>query len=58
MATSNTIGMIIFTGGQSQMLPTLSFDVVSVPAVPEPSTTGLLALSGLGLGIAFKRRKK
>lgn len=56
MGTSDTLGMIIFTGGQSQALPTLSFDVVSVSApVPEPQAWVLLA-GGLGL-LAFLRRR-
>ena len=55
MATSDTLGMIIFTGGQSQPLPTLSFDVVSVP---EPGAFGLLAMSAAALGVVLKRRRK
>ena len=55
MSTSNTLGMIIFTGGQSQPLPTLNFDVV---AVPEPSTFILLAAGAVGLvGFGLRRRK-
>ena len=48
MSTSDPLGMIIFTGGQSQPLPTLSFDVV---AVPEPASwvLGLVGAGGLGL---------
>lgn len=52
MATSETLGMIIFTGGQGQSLPTLSFDVV---AVPEPASVAILALTGAGL--LLRRRK-
>ncbi|MGY6274527.1 VPLPA-CTERM sorting domain-containing protein [Methylomonas sp. MgM2] len=54
MGTSATLGMIIFTGGQGQALPTLNFDVVS--AVPLPAAAWLFgsALAGLGL---FGRRK-
>jgi hypothetical protein len=40
MGMSDSLGMIIFSGGQGQMLPTLSFDVV---AVPEPATWCLMA---------------
>lgn len=59
MATSDTLGMVIFTGGQGQALPTLSFDVVSAPApVPEPGSvlllgTGLLVAVGV---VGIKRR--
>lgn len=57
MSTADTLGMIIFTGGQGQALPTLSFDVVSVTAVPEPESAFML-LAGLGLiGAAVRRRK-
>ncbi len=46
MGTSETIGMVIFTGGQSQNLPTLSFDVVAnVSATPNP-----LAFPGTAIG--------
>lgn len=51
MGTSDTLGMIIFTGGQGQALPTLSFDVVSVP---EPATWCLMAASALSLFV-FRR---
>jgi hypothetical protein len=48
MSMSDTLGMIIFTGGQGQALPTLSFDVVSVetPSVPEPGTLAIWSLLG------------
>jgi hypothetical protein len=56
MGTSDTLGMIIFTGGQSQALPTLSFDVVTVPVpVPEPSSYAL-SLAGL-VTLTLMRRK-
>ena len=55
---NDSLGMIIFTGGQQQStnpLPTLNFEVVSVP---EPSTFALLAAGALGLvGYGFRRRK-
>lgn len=54
MGTSNTLGMIIFTGGQGQALPTLSFDVVAAP-VPEPESYAMF-LAGLGLLGAVARR--
>jgi hypothetical protein len=57
MGTSNTLGMIIFTGGQGQALPTLSFDVVSVTAVPEPESYAML-LAGLGVIGAIARRRR
>ncbi|MGC4033595.1 MAG: PEP-CTERM sorting domain-containing protein [Tepidisphaeraceae bacterium] len=50
MATSANLGMIIFTGGQSQALPTLSFDVVSVP---EPAT-----LAAIGVVASFLKRRR
>lgn len=56
MGTSATLGMIIFTGGQSQALPTLSFDVVAAP-VPEPNSYAM-ALAGLGLLGAVARRRR
>ncbi len=43
--TSDSLGMIIFTGGQGQPLPTLSFDVVSVPEPASLATVALLAPS-------------
>lgn len=49
MGTSDTLGMIIFTGGQSQALPTLSFDVVSIP---EPAA---MVLAG-GAALVLLRR--
>lgn len=55
MGTSDTLGMIIFTGGQAQALPTLSFDVIAAP-VPEPESYALF-LAGLGLmGTVVRRR--
>jgi len=56
MGTSDTLGMIIFTGGQGQSLPTLSFDVVAAP-VPEPEAYAMF-LAGLGFLGAISRRKK
>lgn len=53
MGTSDTLGMIIFTGGQNQPLPSLSFDVVSVASVPEPA-----ALSLAGVAVVLLRRRK
>jgi len=52
MASTNTLGMCIFTGGGS-VLPTLSFDVV---AVPEPSVPMLTA--GALAGMLTLRRFK
>lgn len=57
MSTANTLGMIIFTGGQGQALPTLSFDVVSVTPVPEPESIAML-LAGLGIIGATVRRRR
>ena len=51
MSTSDTTGITIFTGGGTS-LPTLSFDVVSVP---EPGTCALILL-GAGAGILLMRR--
>lgn len=58
MSTAETLGMIIFTGGQGQALPTLSFDVVSaVTPVPEPESIFML-LAGLGvIGVIVRRRR-
>lgn len=57
MSTASTLGMIIFTGGQGQALPTLSFDVVSVTPVPEPESMALF-LAGLGvIGATVRRRR-
>lgn len=53
MGTSDSLGMIIFTGGQGQNLPTISFDVVS--AVPEPGITALLTGACLLL-LRFRRK--
>ncbi|MBE2204183.1 MAG: PEP-CTERM sorting domain-containing protein [Chthoniobacterales bacterium] len=52
MAASPSLGMTIFTGGAS-MLPTFSFDVVSVP---EPAPTVLLGLAVVGW-LARKNRR-
>ena len=62
MAMDSDLGMIIFTGGQGQALPTLSFDVVDIasttaPAVPLPSSA-LLFMSGMGLFGAMARRRQ
>lgn len=51
MATDNTLGMCIFTGG-SPNLPTLSFDVISVP---EPAAATMLALGSIW--ITSRRRR-
>jgi hypothetical protein len=53
MATSDALGMCIFTGGGTT-LPTLTFDVV---AVPEPSAMAMTLSGLLGL-VAIRRRKK
>jgi hypothetical protein len=54
MATSDTMGMTIFTGGAS-IVPTLSFDVVTAAPVPLPPGLWLLgpALAGL---VGMRRR--
>jgi hypothetical protein len=57
MSTADTLGMIIFTGGQGQALPTLNFDVVSVTPVPEAESIAML-LAGLGIIGATVRRRK
>lgn len=54
MATSSSLAMIIFTGGQGQALPTLSFDVVS--AVPVPGAVWLFGSALTGL-VLFGRRR-
>lgn len=56
MATSDTLGMVIFTGGQGQALPTLSFDVVDAAPVPIPAAAWLLGSGLLGL-VGVRRRK-
>ena len=57
MGTSDTLGMIIFTGGQGQALPTLSFDVIAAP-VPEPESYAMF-LAGIGLmGMVAHRRRR
>ncbi len=53
MAVDDSLGLTIFTGGAS-MLPTLSFEVVSIP---EPATCGLLGFAGL-LVIKFRRGRR
>lgn len=55
MGTSGTLGMIIFTGGQGQALPTLSFDVVSAP-VPVPAAVWLFGSALAGLGLLGRRK--
>ncbi len=54
MGTSDSLGMIIFTGGQGQALPTISFDVVSV--VPEPGIAALLTTSACLLLLRYRRK--
>lgn len=56
MATADTLGMIIFTGGQGQSLPTLSFDVVTAP-VPVPAAVWLFGSALAGLGLIGRREK-
>ena len=51
----DTLGMIIFSGGQSQPLPTLTIDAV---AAPEPATFALLAIGGVALARYGWRRRK
>jgi len=53
MSTSDSLGLIIFTSG-TPVLPTLSFDVVSVP---EPATYAL-ALLGAGAASFLQRRRR
>jgi hypothetical protein len=55
MATSDTLGLCIFTGGAS-MLPTLSFDVVDAAPVPIPAAAWLLGSGIVGL-VGVRRRK-
>jgi hypothetical protein len=55
MATNPTLGMIMFTGGQGQALPTLSFEVDSVTPTPIPAAVWLLGSGLLGL-VGLKRR--
>jgi hypothetical protein len=49
------MGMCIFTGGGSY-LPTLTFDVVSAGAVPEPSTWACVVAGAAGLVVLRRRR--
>jgi len=56
MATSNTLGMIIFTGGQGQALPSLSFDVVSASPVPLPAAVWLFGSALAGMGMVGRRK--
>lgn len=53
MGTSDTLGMIIFTGGQGQSLPTISFDVTPVP---EPAACAVAM--GLLCGVGIWRRRR
>jgi hypothetical protein len=54
MGASSSLGMIIFTGGQGQPLPTLSFDVVAT--VPLPGAVWLFVGALLSmLGISDRR---
>lgn len=53
MATSDSVGLTIFTGGAS-VLPTLTFDVVSVP---EPGACALILL-GAGSGFLLRLRRR
>ena len=53
MPTSPTVGMCIFTGGGAS-LPTLTFDVVSVP---EPASLALLGVGALFGVLAWRRRR-
>jgi len=54
MGTSDTLGMIIFTGGQGQALPAISFDVVS--AVPVPAAVWLFGSAMAGIGLIRQRK--
>jgi len=53
MSTSDSLGLTIFTGGGGS-LPTLTFDVVSVP---EPGA-GALVLLGAGTGVLLWQRRR
>ncbi len=53
MAMSDTVGICIFTGGAS-VLPTLTFDVVSIP---EPGSVGLFAMGAGFLLLKVAKRK-
>jgi hypothetical protein len=55
MATNPNLGMIIFTGGQAQALPTLSFEVDSVTPTPIPAAVWLLGSGLFGL-VGLKRK--
>lgn len=54
MGTSDSLGMIIYSGGQGAALPQLSFDVVSVP---EPALVGAIAL-GTMAGLLRRRARR
>lgn len=59
MATSDSLGMCIFTGGYSSGTgtdnqPALSFDIVSVP---EPAALSLLSAGVLTIGLARRKRR-
>jgi len=56
METSNGLGMIIFTGGQSQAVPELSFQVVEASSIPVPPSLLILA-GGLGSYALFRKKK-
>ncbi len=53
MSMSDTLGLCIFTGGAS-ILPTLTFDVVSIP---EPGPFGLLAMGAGVVVLSLLKRK-
>lgn len=54
MATSDTMGMTIFTGGAA-VLPTFSFDVVTAAPVPIPAAVWLFGSALAGL-VGMRRR--
>jgi hypothetical protein len=55
MSQSDSLGMIMFTGGQGQPLPTLTFQVV---AVPEPGSLALLAAAVGGMAVFSRLRRR